>query len=79
MNTESNENKLFYILKDSGVLIEGYIRKLTPVECERLQTINDNYTDGISNSQRYKCLGNGWTVDVIAHILKQSFFKEKTK
>lgn len=46
------------------------IRKLTPVECERLQTLPDNYTEGISNSQRYKCLGNGWTVDVITHILK---------
>lgn len=43
-------------------------RKLTPVECERLQTLPDNYTAGISNTQRYKCLGNGWTVDVIAHI-----------
>lgn len=46
------------------------IRKLTPIECERLQTFPDNYTDGISNTQRYKCLGNSWTVDVIAHILK---------
>lgn len=44
------------------------VRKLTPVECERLQTLPDNYTAGISNSQRYKALGNGWTVDVIAHI-----------
>lgn len=42
----------------------------TPVECERLQTLPDNYTLGISNPQRYKCIGNGWTVDVIAHILK---------
>lgn len=46
------------------------IRKLTPIECERLQTLPDNYTSGISNTQRYKCIGNGWTVDVIAHILK---------
>ena len=46
------------------------IRKLTPVEAERLQTIPDNYTEGISKTQRYKCIGNGWTVDVIAHILK---------
>ena len=45
-------------------------RKLTPVECERLQTVPDNYTDGVSNTQRYKMLGNGWTVDVISHILK---------
>ena len=49
---------------------EYIIRKLTPVECERLQTLPDNYTEGISNSSRYKALGNGWTVDVIAHILK---------
>lgn len=46
------------------------IRKVTPLECERLQTLPDNYTEGISNTQRYKCIGNGWTVDVIAHILK---------
>jgi len=45
-------------------------RKLTPMECERLQTVPDNYTEGVSNTQRYKMLGNGWTVDVIAHILK---------
>lgn len=43
-------------------------RKLTPLECERLQTVDDNYTEGVSNTQRYKMLGNGWTVDVIAHI-----------
>jgi DNA-cytosine methyltransferase len=48
---------------------DGFIcRKLTPIECERLQTFPDNYTEGISNSQRYKSLGNGWTVDVISHI-----------
>jgi len=43
-------------------------RKFTVLECERLQTLPDNYTEGISNTQRYKTLGNGWTVDVIAHI-----------
>ena len=47
-----------------------YCRKLTPIECERLQTVPDNYTAMVSNTQRYKMLGNGWTVDVIAHILK---------
>tara|TARA_R110000851_G_C13015836_1_gene559717 strand:+ start:89 stop:1144 length:1056 start_codon:yes stop_codon:yes gene_type:complete len=51
------------------------IRKLTPIECERLQTVPDNYTEGtsdfkMSNTQRYKMLGNGWTVDVISHIFK---------
>ena len=40
-----------------------------PLECERLQTISDNYTAGISDTQRYKCIGNGMTVDVIVHIL----------
>lgn len=45
------------------------IRKLTPIECERLQGLPDNYTDGISNTQRYKCLGNAFNVDVVAHIL----------
>lgn len=46
------------------------IRKFHPIECERLQTLPDNYTEGISNTQRYKSIGNGWTVDVIVHILK---------
>ena len=45
-------------------------RKLTPLECERLQTLPDFWTDCISNTQRYKSIGNGWTIDVIAHILK---------
>lgn len=48
-------------------------RKLTPLECERLQTIPDNWTDCVSKTQRYKMIGNGWTIDVIAHIL--SFIK----
>ena len=45
-------------------------RKLTPLECERLQTVPDNFTAHVSNTQRYKMLGNGWTVDVIAHIFR---------
>lgn len=45
-----------------------FFRYVTPVECERLQTVPDNYTAHVSNTQRYKMLGNGWTVDVIAHI-----------
>jgi len=54
---------------------EYLIRKLTPIECERLQTLPDNYTEGVSNTQRYKAIGNGWTVDVIAHIF--SFLEEQ--
>ena len=52
-------------------------RKLTPLECERLQTVPDGYTEGVSNTQRYKMLGNGFTVDVIAHILKGIRHKEE--
>lgn len=53
-------------------LSDGYykIRKLTLIECERLQTLPDNYTEGVSNTQRYKALGNGWTAEVIIHILQ---------
>lgn len=52
-------------------LADGYyiIRKLTPIECERLQTLPDNYTAAVSDTQRYKGLGNGWTAEVIIHIL----------
>lgn len=75
------DGKLIYRIKDGYIwckeeryeidLPDGYytIRKLTPIECERLQTLPDNYTEGISNVQRYKCIGNGWTAEVIIHIL----------
>lgn len=56
------------------VLDNGDIVQLLPLECERLQTVPDNYTDGVSNTQRYKMLGNGWTVDVIKHIFKNIRF-----
>lgn len=56
------------IQKDNVLTINSQIRRLTPVECERLQTVKDNYTNHVSDSQRYRMLGNGWTVDVIAHI-----------
>lgn len=68
-----NDGTKFYTLTAQdrhGILIEGYIRKLTPIECERLQTLPDNYTAGVSNSQRYKMLGNGWTVDAICEFFK---------
>lgn len=70
-----------YVVKDGIITIRGkeypiklpdgeyYIRKLTPLECERLQTLPDNYTAAVSNAQRYKGLGNGWTAEVIIHIL----------
>lgn len=62
------------ILRGGGYpiqLADGFyiIRKLTVTECKRLQTVPDNYIFPVSNTQAYKMLGNGWTVDVIAHIL----------
>ena len=60
-----------YNMKEHTLLDEKInYRKLTPIECERLQTVPDNYTDCVSDTRRYQMLGNGWTVDIIAHILK---------
>ena len=68
---DEKTNSITTVQKDNVVTKDKmYYRKLTPIECERLQTVPDNYTQGVSNTQRYKMLGNGWTVDVIAHILK---------
>jgi len=59
----------------NAIEIKDYaIRRLTPLECERLQTVKDNYTAVASDSQRYRMLGNGWTVDVIAHIFNLLHF-----
>ena len=75
------ERDVYHVVKDGKIetrygiqdidLPDGayVIRKLKPVECERLQTLPDNYTEGIPNTQRYKCIGNGWTAEVIIHIL----------
>lgn len=52
------------------VLVNGRCRKLTPIEYERLQTLPDNYTAGVSDTARYTAVGNGWTVDAIAYILR---------
>lgn len=75
------ENDKYHIVKDGKIetrygiqdinLPDGayVIRKLKPIECERLQTLPDEYTAGISESKRYKCIGNGWTAEVIIWIL----------
>jgi DNA-cytosine methyltransferase len=63
-----NNDHMISLTKDKYQ--EVYWRKLTPLECERLQTVPDNYTNLVSNTQRYKMLGNGWTIEVITHILK---------
>jgi site-specific DNA-cytosine methylase len=73
VRTDGKTNTLTTVQKDNVAvdIKDLHWRKLTPLECERLQTLPDGYTDkGVSNSQRYKMLGNGFTVDVIAHILK---------
>jgi DNA (cytosine-5)-methyltransferase 3A len=53
----------------TGLYDIGRIRKLTPIECERLQGLPDDYTLGVAMTNRYKCLGNAFNVDVVAHIL----------
>jgi DNA (cytosine-5)-methyltransferase 3A len=58
------------VQKDSMIMENYKIRKLTPIECERLQSLPDNYTEGVSNTQRYKALGNGFNCKVIEHIIK---------
>lgn len=71
VRNDGKTNTLTTVQKDNVVVCDDIqYRKLTPVECERLQTFEDNWTDCISNTQRYKSLGNAWTVDVIVHILK---------
>lgn len=77
----TGKEKILYHITNGQIEVNGstypinlpdgyyYIRKLTPMECERLQTLPDHYTDCVSNAQRYKGLGNGWTAEVIIHIL----------
>lgn len=69
-----NHPKILVLLKENGMLERMTFRKLTPIECERLQTVPDNYTSIVSNNQRYKMIGNGWTVDVICHIFNHMKF-----
>lgn len=70
----------FITIKDKQYpikLADGYylIRKLTPLEGERLQTLPDGYTSGVSDTQRYRAIGNGWTAEVIIHILNHALMK----
>ena len=71
LRKDDKSNAITTVGKDSVAVNEDLTwRKLTPLECERLQTVPDNYTKHVSNTQRYKMLGNGWTVEVIKHIYK---------
>ena len=68
---EDNKSNCLTTVQKDTVIVEGMTwRKLTPIECERLQTMTDDYTNHVSKTQRYKMIGNSWTVDVIAHIFK---------
>ena len=66
---QTKTGTLTSVEKDNVIITENKIRRLTPIECERLQGLPDGYTAGISDTQRYKCCGNAFNVDVIAHIL----------
>ena len=59
-----------------GVVVNDSIRELNIVEYERLQTLPDNYTQGVSDNQRKKMIGNGWTVDVISYIFSHIIFEK---
>ncbi len=83
---DRSETMRVYKVRDGKIRIDGreypikladgfyIIRKLTVTECKRLQTVPDTYTFPVSNAQAYKMLGNGWTVDVIAHIMSHFDF-----
>lgn len=73
LTTVQKDNYVVQVTSDENI----EYRKLTITECERLQTVPDNYTNHVSNTQRYKMLGNGWTVDVIVHVLKNINRKRK--
>jgi DNA (cytosine-5)-methyltransferase 3A len=76
--TDSKSGTLTNFTKDNMVLEEGSIRKLTPIECERLMGLPDDYTEGIAVSARYRALGNGFSVPVIRHILSYMECPHKT-
>jgi len=78
LSKEEKANSLTSVQTDSMVSTNYTIRKLTPVECERLQSLPDGYTEGISNTQRYRCLGNAFNVEVVRHILSFMEFPEKS-
>ena len=71
LRTDEKVGTLTSVQKDNLVVSDLRIRKLTPIECERLQGLPDGYTACVAKTHRYKCVGNAFNVDVVAHILKQ--------
>jgi DNA (cytosine-5)-methyltransferase 3A len=76
LREDEKTNTLTSVTKDN-LVVGDIIRKLTPIECERLQGLPDGYTEGIAMTHRYKCLGNAFNVDVVAHILKGCALSEE--
>ena len=70
-NTQGTTNTLTSVQKDNWLMENSRIRRLTPTECERLQGFDDNFTEGISDTQRYKCLGNAVTTNVVTAIFNK--------
>lgn len=77
LNTNGTTNTLTSVQKDNLVLKGTRIRRLTPLECERLQGFPDRWTEGISDTQRYKTLGNAVTVNVIRDVIKRMFLTKQ--
>ena len=74
LNGKEKANSMTSVSEDSLVAVENIVRKLTPVEFARLQCFPDNWCEGISNSQQYKCYGNAVNVEVVKHIIKDLKF-----
>lgn len=76
---KDNEEPMFTLTQNDvhGVMLnETQIRRLTPIECERLQGFPDNWTEGLSDTQRYKCMGNAVTTNVVEWVVTQLYKKE---
>lgn len=76
INVKNNSGQLSVDSGTTFIPVGKYLRRLTEMECERLQTVPDLYTEIVSSTYRYKMLGNGWTVDVIAHLFEPLKFAD---
>ena len=80
LRKDEKTNSVTSVQKDNVLTKNNvYWRKLTPLECMRLQTVQDDYLMPVSNTQKYKILGNGWTIEVIAHIFENMKLLEDGK